>query len=98
MLYPNLSDEEIRKLRDAINSTLGNMKSDIKRKKLKVFGKTVLSLAIVTGGVESAIVFPSLLVLAALGGAKTSRSCISDASKLRNRTIVSTSKSNVKLI
>ncbi len=71
MSYPNLTDEEIQKLRDAINNTLGNMKSDIRGKKLKVFGKTLLSFVIVTGGVALAIVFPSPIVLAALGGAAT---------------------------
>ena len=32
-------DEEIQKLRDAIDNTLGDMKSDIRKEKLKVFGK-----------------------------------------------------------
>ena len=36
MTYPNLTDEEIQKLRDAIGNTLGNMKSDIRKEKLKV--------------------------------------------------------------
>ena len=69
MTYPNLTDEEIQKLRDAIDNTLGNMKSNIRKEKLKVFGKTLLSLAIVAGGVVLAIVFPSPIVIAALGGA-----------------------------
>ena len=59
MTYPNLTDEEIQKLRDAIDNTLDNMKSDIRKKKLKVFGRTILSLVIITGGVALAIVFPS---------------------------------------
>ncbi len=71
MTYPNLTDEEIQKLRDAINSTLSDTKSDIKKKKLKVFANTLLSLLIISGGVAVAIVFPSPIVLAALGGAAT---------------------------
>ncbi len=71
MTSPNLTDEEIQKLRDAIDNTLGNMKSNIRKEKLKVFGKTLLSLAIVAGGVVLAIVFPSPIVIAALGGAAT---------------------------
>jgi hypothetical protein len=51
MTYPNLTDEEIRKLRDAIDNTLDNMKSDIRKRKLKVLGKTLLSLTIIAGGV-----------------------------------------------
>ncbi len=39
MTYPNLTDEEIQKLRDVIDNTLGNMKSNIRKEKLKVFGK-----------------------------------------------------------
>ncbi len=70
MTYPNLTDEEIQKLGDAIN-TLGNMKSDIRKAKLKVFGKSLLSLVIVAGGVALTIAFPSPIVIAALGGAAT---------------------------
>ncbi len=47
------------------------MKSDIRKEKLKVFGKTLLSLATVAGGVALAIAFPSPIVIAALGGAAT---------------------------
>ena len=71
MTYPNLTDEEIQKLRDAIDNTLCNMKSNIRKEKLKVFGKTLLSLAIVAGGVALTIAFPSPIVIAALGGAAT---------------------------
>ena len=71
MTYPNLTDEGVQKLRDAIDNTLDNMKSDIRKKKLKVFGRTILSLVIITGGVALAIVFPSPIVIAALGGAAT---------------------------
>ncbi len=47
------------------------MKSNIRKEKLKVFGKTLLSLAIVAGGVALTIVFPSPIVIAAFGGAAT---------------------------
>ncbi len=59
MTYPNLSDEEIQKLRDVISDTLGNMRSDIRKEKLKVFGKTLLSLIIVAGGVAVSVIFPN---------------------------------------
>ena len=51
MTYPNLSDEEILKLRDAISNTLSNMKKDIRKDKLKVFGKALLAFVVVAGGV-----------------------------------------------
>ncbi len=54
MTYPNQTEEEFQKLRNAIDNTLDNMKSDIRKKQLKVFGKTLLL---------------SPIVLAALGGA-----------------------------
>ena len=71
MTYPNLTDEEIQKLQDAIDNTLGNMKSDIRKANLKVIGKSLLSLVIVAGGVALTIAFPSPIVIAALGGAAT---------------------------
>ena len=69
MTYPNLTDEEIQKLRDAISNTLGNMKSDIKKEKLKVLGKTLLSLIIVAGGVAVSVIFPNPITIGVLGGA-----------------------------
>ncbi len=39
MTYPNLTDEEIQKLRDAIDNTLNNMKSDIRKKKTQSIWK-----------------------------------------------------------
>ncbi len=45
------------------------MKSDIRKKKLKVFGKTLLSSLVIAGGDALAIVFPSPIILTALGGA-----------------------------
>ncbi len=47
------------------------MKSDIRKSKLKVFGKSLLSLVIVAGGVALTIAFPSPIVIAARGGAAT---------------------------
>ena len=44
------------------------MKRNTKRKKLKLVGKTLLKLILIAGGVTVAIVFPSTIVLAALGG------------------------------
>ncbi len=71
MTYPNLTDEEIQKLMDAIGNTLSNMKSDIKKKKFKVFGKTLLSLVVITGGVAVSIIFPNPITITILGGAAT---------------------------
>ncbi len=71
MTYPNLTDEEIQKLRDAINNMLCNMKSDIRKEKLKVLGKTLLSLFIVAGGVAVSVIFPNPITIGVLGGAAT---------------------------
>ena len=71
MTYPNLTDEEIQKLRDAISNTLGNMKSDIRKEKLKVFGKTLLSLIIVASGVAVSVISPNPITIGVLGGAAT---------------------------
>ncbi len=69
MTYPNLSDEEILKLRDAISNTLSTMKKDIRKDKLKVFGKTLLALVVVAGGVAISIIFPNPITVGVLGGA-----------------------------
>ncbi len=71
MTYPNLMNEEIQKLRDVISNTLSNMKKDIRKDKLKVFGKTLLSLLIVTGGVAVTVIFPNPITVGVLGGAAT---------------------------
>ncbi len=71
MTYPNLSDEEILKLRDAISNTLSNMKKDIRKDKLKVFGKALLALVVVAGGVAVTIIFPNPITIGVLGGAAT---------------------------
>ncbi len=71
MTFLNMTDEEIQRLQDAIDNTLGNMKSVIRKAKVKVLGKSLLSLVIVTGVVTLTIAFPSPIVIAALGGAAT---------------------------
>ncbi len=71
MTYPNLSDEEILKLRDAISNTLSNMKKDIREDKLKVFGKALLALVVVAGGVTVSILFPNPITIGVLGGVAT---------------------------
>ena len=71
MTYPNLTNEEIQKLRDAIGNTLSNMKKDIRKDKLKVFGKTLLSFLIVAGGVAVTVIFPNPITVGVLGGAAT---------------------------
>ncbi len=71
MTYPDLMDEEIQRLRDTISNTLGNMKSDIRKDKLKVIGKTLLSLIIVASGVAVSVIFPNPVTIGILGGAAT---------------------------
>ena len=44
------------------------MKGNARRKKLKLVGKTLLKLSFIAGSVTVAIVFPSTIALAALGG------------------------------
>ncbi len=71
MTYPNLSNEEILKLRDAISNTLSNMKKDIRKDKLKVLGKALLAFVIVAGGVAVSVIFPNPITIGVLGGAAT---------------------------
>ncbi len=71
MTYPNLSDEEILKLRDAISNTLSNMKKDIRKDKFKVFGKALLTFVVVAGGVAVTVIFPNPITIGVLGGAAT---------------------------
>ena len=47
------------------------MKSDIRKEKLKVFGKTLLSIIIVAGGVAVSVIFPNPITIGVLGGAAT---------------------------
>ncbi len=71
MTYPNLSDEEILKLRDAISNILSNMKKDIRKDKLKVFGKALLAFVVVAEGVAVTVIFPNPITIGVLGGAAT---------------------------
>ncbi len=71
MRYPNLTDEEIENLRGAINNTLNNITKDVKKDKLKVFGKTLLSVVMVAGGIAVSIIFPNPITIGVLGGAAT---------------------------
>ena len=64
-------DKEIRKLKEAIDNTLDNMKSNIRKEKLKVLGKTLLSSVIITGGIAVSIIFPNPTTIAVLDGAAT---------------------------
>ncbi len=70
MTYPNLSDEEILKLRDAISNTLSTMKKDIRKDKL-ILGKALLAFVVVAGGVAVSIIFPNPITIGVLGGAAT---------------------------
>ena len=71
MRYPELTDEEIERVRDAISNVLDTMKSDIRKDKLKVFGKAILSIVIIASGVAASIMFPNPITIGVLGGAAT---------------------------
>ena len=71
MRYPDLTDEEIERLRGTISDTLGNIKKDVRKDKLKVFGKTLLSLVMVASGIAISITFPNPVTIGVLGGAAT---------------------------
>ena len=64
----NFTEEELTGLKEELTTELSKMKGDTKKKKLKLVGKTLLKLIFFAGGVTVAIVFPSTIVLAALGG------------------------------
>ncbi len=70
MRYPDLTDEEIERMRSAISNTLSNMKKDVRKDKLKVFGKTLLASGIASG-IAISIIFPNLITIGVLGGAAT---------------------------
>ncbi len=89
MSYPNLTDEEVLKLREAISNTLNFMKKDIRKDKLKVLGKALLAFVIVTGGVAVSILFPNPITIGVLGGAATliagSNGVISKTKKIKEK-------------
>lgn len=64
----NYTEEELTELRDELTTELSKMKGSTRRKKLKIIGKTLVKLVLIAGGVTVAILFPSTIVLAALGG------------------------------
>ena len=63
----NFTEEELTELKEELTTELSKMKGNTRRKKLKLIGKTLLKLILIAGGVTVAIVFPSTIVLAALG-------------------------------
>ena len=69
MRYPELTDEEIEKLIDAVGVALTNMKCDNRKNKLKIFGKTLLTIILVAGGMTVSIMFPNPITIGVLGGA-----------------------------
>ncbi len=89
MSYPNLTDEEVLKLREAISNTLNSMKKDIRKDKCKVLGKALLAFVIVTGGVAVSILFPNPITIGVLGGAATliagSNGVISKTKKIKEK-------------
>ena len=69
MRYPELTDEEIERLIDAVGTALTTMKGDNRKDKLKVFGKALLTLIFVAGGMAVSIMFPNPITIGVLGGA-----------------------------
>ncbi len=69
MRYPELTDEEIERLIDAVGTALTTMKGDNRKDKLKVFGKALLTLVFVAEGVAVSIMFPNPITIGVLGGA-----------------------------
>ncbi len=69
MRYPELTDEEIARLIDAVGTALTTMKGDNRKDKLKVFGKALLTLVFVAGGMAVSIMFPNPITIGVLGGA-----------------------------
>ncbi len=69
MKYPELTDEEIARLIDAVGTALTTMKGDNRKDKLKVFGKALLTLVFVAGGMAVSIMFPNPITIGILGGA-----------------------------
>ena len=69
MRYPELTDEEIERLIDAVGTALTTMKGDNRKDKLKVFGKALLTIIFVAGGMAVSIMFPNPITIGVLGGA-----------------------------
>ena len=64
----NFTEEELAELKEELTTELSKMKGNTRRKKLKMVWKTLLKLIFIAGGVTVAIVFPSAIVIAVLGG------------------------------
>ena len=69
MRYPELTDEEIERLIDALGAALITMKGDNRKDKLKLFGKALLTTVFIAGGVVVSIMFPNPITIGVLGGA-----------------------------
>ena len=69
MIHPELTDEKIARLIDAVGTALTTMKGDIRKDKLKAFGKALLTLVFVAGGMAVSIMFPNPITIGVLGGA-----------------------------
>ena len=63
------TESELVTIKDDMEKALSTMRKQLVRKKFKIFGKTLLSVVLVAGGVAVAIVFPSPITVAVLGGA-----------------------------
>jgi uncharacterized membrane protein YsdA (DUF1294 family) len=63
------TESELVTLKGDMVKVLSTMRKQQVRKKFKIFGKTLLSVVLVAGGVAVAIVFPSPITVAVLGGA-----------------------------
>ena len=62
------SEGELIELKEDLTSKLSKMKKGIFIKKLKLIDKSLLKLTFIAGGVTVAVLFPSTLVIAVLGG------------------------------
>ena len=62
------SEGELIELREELTSKLSQMKGGLFKKKLKLIGKSLLKLTLIVGGVAVAVIFPSTVVIAVLGG------------------------------
>ena len=62
------SEGELVELKEELTTKLSQMKKGIFKKKLKLIGKSLLKLTLIVGGVAVAVIFPSTVVIAVLGG------------------------------
>ena len=62
------SEGELIELKEELTTKLSQMKKGIFKKKLKLIGKSLLKLTLIVGGVAVAVIFPSTIVIAVLGG------------------------------